>query len=78
MNSAPQLIRQLIGNEWLQHVETLDNSALFGQGRRANMPWWGGFDPRVWELGSVLDFLVPIALCTLVFVVARRANRLAC
>ena len=42
------------------------------------MPWWGGFDPRVWELGSVLDFLVPIVLCTLVFVVARRANRLAC
>lgn len=19
----------------------------FGLGRRANMPWWGGFDPRV-------------------------------
>ncbi|WP_338886882.1 hypothetical protein [Aeromonas rivipollensis] len=50
--------------------------ALFGQGRRVNMPWWGGFDPRVWELGSVLDFLVPIVLCTLVFVVARRAHRL--
>lgn len=52
--------------------------ALFGQGRRINMPWWGGFDPSVWELGSVLDFLVPIAVCTLVFVVARRTSRQTC
>jgi hypothetical protein len=21
----------------------------FGAGRRANMPWWGAFDPRVWH-----------------------------
>lgn len=31
-----------------------------GQGQRANMPQWGGFDPRVWTLGSVLDWLVPV------------------
>lgn len=31
--------------------------AQFGQGLRANMPWWGGFDPRAWTWGSVLDAL---------------------
>ncbi len=29
----------------------------FGKGKRINMPWWGGFDPRVWDVGSLLDFL---------------------
>ncbi len=24
---------------WIEHL---------GAGRRANMPWWGGFDPAVW------------------------------
>ncbi|MGU5717784.1 hypothetical protein ACV1DK_21300, partial [Aeromonas taiwanensis] len=52
--------------------------ALLGEGRRINMPWWGGFDPRVWDLGSILDFMVPMALCTLVFVVARRPCRQVC
>ncbi|WP_235033887.1 hypothetical protein [Pantoea sp. 18069] len=31
----------------------------FGQGKRKNMPWWGGFDPRAWSPGSLLDGLVP-------------------
>ena len=31
----------------------------FGNGKRANMPEWGGFDRRVWDKGSVLDFCVP-------------------
>lgn len=32
----------------------------YGAGRRANMPWWGGFDPRVWQkLDPWLDFLAP-------------------
>lgn len=52
--------------------------ALLGEGRRINMPWWGGFDPRVWDLGSILDFMVPMALCTLVFVAARRPCRQVC
>lgn len=39
--------------------------AEFGGGKRANMPWWGGFDYRVWNLGSLLDFLVPTIACLL-------------
>lgn len=31
----------------------------YGAGRRANMPWWGGYDPRVWNKKSLLDFIVP-------------------
>ena len=32
----------------------------FGGGLRANMPWWGGFDLRVWQrLDPWLDWLVP-------------------
>lgn len=32
----------------------------FGQQRRAQMPWWGGFDPRVWhKVDAWLDFLLP-------------------
>lgn len=31
----------------------------FGQGRRSNMPWWGGFDPRVWHVDALVDWAVP-------------------
>lgn len=38
----------------------------FGNGKRANMPWWGGFDYRVWDLGSLLDWIVPtVCVCLL-------------
>lgn len=30
-----------------------------GDGRRENMPWWGGCDPRVWNRKSLLDWLLP-------------------
>ena len=34
--------------------------SAFGGGRRINMPWWGGFDRRVWtKLDAWLDWLVP-------------------
>ena len=36
MNSAPQLIRLLIGNERLKHDEVVDNSVLLGEGRNGN------------------------------------------
>lgn len=35
---------------WIEH---------YGAGRRANMPWWGGFDPKVWNLKSLTDWLLP-------------------
>jgi hypothetical protein len=31
----------------------------FYGGKRANMPWWGGFDPKAWDLKSMLDWLLP-------------------
>lgn len=43
--------------------------AQFGNGKRANMPWWGGFDWRAWDLASLLDWLVPVLACTVVYFV---------
>ena len=41
--------------------------AKFGAGKRANMPWWGGFDWRTWNTPSLLDWLVPVLACTAVY-----------
>jgi len=32
----------------------------YGLHRRANMPWWGGFDPRVWNVKSLTDWALPL------------------
>jgi len=45
--------------------------ALFGHGKRANMPWWGGFDWQVWNVASLLDWLVPVVACTLIWLLSR-------
>lgn len=37
--------------------------AQFGNGLRANMSWWGGFDHQAWTRGSVLDWAVPVIAC---------------
>lgn len=34
----------------------------FGLGKRANMPLFGGLDPRVWNLKSLGDCLLPLLL----------------
>ena len=40
--------------------------------RRASLPWWGGFDPRVWgKADAWLDWTVPLIACA---VLARAAN----
>lgn len=39
------------------HVEWLNLA-----GSRASLPWWGGFDPRVWNLHSLLGWLLPVAV----------------
>ena len=45
----------------------------FGGGLRANMPPWGGFDPRVWHLDAMLDWIVPvIVVLTLALLLRRR------
>ncbi|MBZ3802395.1 hypothetical protein K9O81_18665 [Leclercia adecarboxylata] len=41
--------------------------ARFGNGKRANMPWWGGFDYRVWNIASAFDFQVPVLACIIVY-----------
>lgn len=47
---------------------------LYGEGLRANMPWWGPFDLRVWtKLDQWIDWLGPLlATCTLAWLMARR------
>ena len=37
----------------------------YGNGHRENMPWWGGFDPRVWNCKSLLDWLLPVCAALL-------------
>lgn len=43
--------------------------AQFGDGKRENMPWWGGFAFRVWDAPSVLDMLIPVAACAIIYAV---------
>ncbi|CAM6803975.1 hypothetical protein IXW90_14770 [Escherichia coli] len=44
--------------------------AQFGGGKRANMPWWGGFDRRAWNIPSLLDWMAPVISCAMVWVIA--------
>ena len=39
----------------------------YGQGKRANMPEWAGFDYRVWNASSLLDFIAPVVACSIVY-----------
>ena len=45
-----------------------------GNGKRDNMPWWGGFDPRVCDAASVLDWMVPVIVCAAVYVKAPQSS----
>lgn len=48
---------------WIEH---------YGSGLRANMPWWGGLDHRVWaNLDPWLDWLVPSLVAVGIMFVAR-------
>jgi hypothetical protein len=50
----------------------------FGHGLRANMPWWGGLDLRVWQsVDPWLDWLAPSAAVVAIAAIANsRKNRL--
>ena len=49
---------------------------LFGSGVRANMPWWGGLDLRVWQrLDPWLDWLLPTMLVWAVALLAAARAR---
>lgn len=46
---------------------------LYGAGLRANMPWWGPFDLRVWtKLDPWIDWLGPVVATSSVAWIARR------
>ncbi len=36
------------------------------------LPWWGGFDPRAWDVASLMDFAVPVVACLLVWLLVNR------
>jgi hypothetical protein len=40
----------------------------FGDGKRSNLPAWGGFDPRVWrgEYDALLDWILPVVAVVVV------------
>lgn len=43
----------------------------FGAGLRANMPWWGRLDPRVWpKLDQWLDWMGPVVATVIVALIA--------
>jgi hypothetical protein len=44
----------------------------YGSGVRANMPWWGGLDLRVWQnVDPWLDWIVPVVVAVLIAMIAR-------
>ena len=48
----------------------------FGSGLRANMPWWGGLDLRVWQsLDPWLDWVAPSAVVIAVAAIANFRKR---
>ena len=46
----------------------------FYEGKRTNMPWYGGFEIRAWDLKSVLDFGLPIIVTTITLVIIAITN----
>jgi hypothetical protein len=53
-----------LGREMAQAEHRVINE-YYG-GKRANMPWWGAFQPRAWTSKSVLDWVLPTIAVTLV------------
>jgi hypothetical protein len=50
----------------------------FGGGLRANMPWWGRFDPRVWQKADQwLDWVLPTLVTLIIALVAQRREKAA-
>lgn len=49
---------------WIEH---------WGGGLRANMPWWGPFDPRVWHGDALLDWALPtMAVIVTAWIIEKR------
>jgi hypothetical protein len=43
----------------------------FYEGKRANMPWHGGFERRAWNVKGVRDFLLPIAATAIALIIIK-------
>jgi hypothetical protein len=43
----------------------------FYEGKRANMPWFGSFERRAWNLKCVLDFVLPIIATTIALIIIK-------
>jgi hypothetical protein len=43
----------------------------FYEGKRANMPWYGGFEPRGWDRKSILDFVLPITATAIALIIIK-------
>ena len=41
----------------------------FYGGKRANAPWWCGFERRAWSVKSMVDWLGPVAVASLAMAV---------
>lgn len=41
----------------------------FYGGKRANAPWWCGFERRAWSAKSVVDWLGPVAVAVIAILV---------
>jgi hypothetical protein len=39
-------------------------------GKRENMPWYAGFNPKYWTLDAVLDLALPIAVVLIVLFIS--------
>lgn len=47
----------------------------YGDGSRANMPWWGGLDYRVWQrLDPWLDWVLPCLVTVAIAMLVSRAK----
>lgn len=71
--SGDWLLGGAIGSVWFiarEHTQAEYHwIAKYGNNKRANMPWYGGFDIRVWDAGSIFDCLLPAIVCTIVWLV---------
>ena len=48
----------------------------YGGGLRANMPWWGGFDPKAWHADAMLDWMLPsLVVVGIAIAMKRRRSR---
>ena len=41
----------------------------FYDGKRANAPWWCGFERRAWDTKAVVDWMGPVAVAVVVMMI---------